>query len=181
MQERNLRRGRRRRSERLSVKIPVQLVGVDETDQQLLEDTETLTLSQCGASFLSKRKFIARQEMVIRRTDNRRQARVRVVGKIGDRSEGFVYAVEFTDPQANLWEIEFPSTPDSDRTEDLVFLVCGCCQTSEAVQLGESKLGPFEAAHGVLLYCSHCQAMTRWAQRFGQDTTGGGEGGDKPE
>lgn len=182
MQKRKLHRGRSRRSERLSAKIPLQLTGVSETDQQFLENTETLTLSQCGASILSKRKLVPKQEMIIRRPDTRKEARVRVVGKIGDRTEGYVYAVEFMDPQANLWEVEFPSTPDSGSTEDLLFLVCGCCRSSEAVQLGEPKLGDFEAAHGVLLYCLHCQAMTRWTQRFGEATTGGGQyGGDKPE
>jgi hypothetical protein len=182
MRERNLRRGRHRRSERLSVKIPVQLVGVSETGQQILENAETLALSECGASILSKQKFEPEQEMMIRRADIRKEARVRVVGRIGDRPEGYVYAVEFTDPQAHLWEMEFPSTPEPDRTEDLIFLVCGCCQTSEAVQLGEPKLSDFEAAHGVLLYCSHCQSMTRWMQKLGEATTGGRQsGGNKPK
>src|ERR1700684_4185798 len=122
MQERTLRRGRRRRSERLSVHVPVQLTGISETGQQFLENSETLTLSQCGASLLSKRKFVPKQEMLIHRSDTRREGKARVVGKIGDRYDGYVYAVEFLDPHANLWEIEFPSAPDSSGTEDLVFL-----------------------------------------------------------
>jgi len=120
--------------------------------------------------------------MIIRRLDTGKEARVRIAGKIGDRTEGYVYAVEFVDPQANLWETEFPSTSDLDKTDDLVFLVCGCCRNSEAVQLGEPKLGDFEAAHGVLLYCMQCQAMTRWMPRFGEAATGDGQSrGDKPK
>jgi hypothetical protein len=167
MQERRLHRGRHRRSERLSVKMLVELAGISETGQRFLETTETLTLSQYGASILSKRKFGPMEEMMIRRPDTGKEARVRVVGRIGDRPDGYVYAVEFTGAQANLWETEFPLKPDFDATEDLVFLVCGCCQTSEVAQLGESKVSEFEAAHGVLLYCSHCQAMTRWMLKFG--------------
>ena len=73
-----------------------------------------------------------------------------------------------------------PSTPDSDGTEELVFLVCMCCQTSEVARSKEHQLGDFETAHGVLLYCSHCQAMTRWMQRVGRATRRGGQsGGDK--
>ena len=46
MHERKLRRGRRRRSERLSAQIPVQLAGATETGQQFMENAQTLTLSQ---------------------------------------------------------------------------------------------------------------------------------------
>lgn len=165
MHERKLRRGRRRRSERLSTQIPIQLAGGTETGQQFIENAQTLTLSQCGASILSKRQLIPNQEMIIRRLDTGKEARVRVAGRIGDRIEGYVYAVEFVDPQVNLWETEFPSTSDLDEPDDRVFLVCGCCGKFEAVELGESKLEDFEVAHGVLLYCMQCQAMTRWIQR----------------
>jgi hypothetical protein len=170
MPERKLRRGRRRRSGRLSAQIPVQLAEAGETGQQFPENTRTLTLSQCGASILSKRKLAPKQEMIIRRLDTDKEARVRIAGKIGEGTEGYVYAVEFVDPHANLWETEFPSTSDLDETDDLVYLVCGCCQNSEAVQLG-SRMGDFEAAHGVLLYCMKCEAMTRWTQTFGEATT----------
>lgn len=182
MPERKLRRGRRRRSGRLSAQIPIQLAEISDTGQQFSENTRTLTLSQYGASILSKRKLIPKREMIIRRLDTGKEARVRIAGKIGDRIEGYVYAVEFADPQANLWETEFPSTSDLDKTDDLVFLVCGCCRNSEAVQLGSPRLGDFEATHGVLLYCIQCQAMTRWTQTFGEATTDDEESrGSKPE
>lgn len=171
MQERKLRRGSRRRSERLSAQIPIQLAGVTETGQQFIENAQTLTLSQCGASMLSKRQLIPNQEMIIRRLDTGKEATVRVAGRIGDRIEGYVYAVEFVDPQVNLWETEFPSTSNLDEPEDRVFLACGCCGKLEAVQLGESKLEDFEVAHGVLLYCMQCQAMTRWMPRSDEANT----------
>jgi hypothetical protein len=171
MPEQKLRRGRRRRSERLSVQILVQLVGITETGQEFLENSQTLTLSQGGAAILSKRKLISEHEIVIRRLDTGKEARVRIVGKIGHRIEGYVYAVEFVDPQINLWETNLPSTPDLDETKERIYLACGCCGKFEAVQLGESKLGDFEVAHGVLLYCIQCQAMTRWMQRSNDATT----------
>jgi hypothetical protein len=175
MQERRLRRGHRRRSERVSVQIPIQFAGTTETGQEFLENSETLTLSRYGASILSKRRLIPKQEIIIRRSDMGKEARVRVVGKIGDRNDGYVYVVELVNFQINLWEIEFPSTCDLDHTDDLVFLVCGCCGKSESVQLGEPKLRGFEAAHGVLLYCIQCQAMTRWMQQSDAATTDDGQ------
>jgi hypothetical protein len=182
MEERKLRRAHRRRSGRLSAQIPVQLTGASETGHGFLEDAQTLTLSQCGASILSKRKLTLMPQTIIRRLDTGKEARVRIVGRIGDRTDGYVYAVEFVDPQANLWETEFPSPSDVDRTDELVFLVCGCCRSSEAVELGAPKLGDFEATHGVLLYCMRCQAMTRWMPRFGEAATGDEKNAsDKPE
>ena len=171
MEERTLRRGRRRRSERLSAQILVQLAGATETGQEFMENAQTLTLSEGGASILSKRNLIPKQEMMIRRLDTGKEARVRIAGKIGHRTEGYVYAVEFVDLQVNLWETEFPSTSDLDELGDRVFLVCGCCGKCEEVRLRESKLGDFEIAHGVLLYCIQCQAMTRWMQRSDEPAT----------
>jgi PilZ domain len=170
MQERRLRRGHRRRSDRLPAEISLQLTGTSEAGQEFTEESRTLTLSQHGASLLSKRKLVPEQEIVIRRADTGREAKVRVAGKIADRTEGYIYAVEFVEPQTNLWETEFPSTSDPDEPEDRVFLVCGCCGKIEAVQFGESKLGRFEVAHGVLLYCIQCQAMTRWLPRSDDST-----------
>ena len=117
-QDRKLRRGRRRRSERLAAPILVQLASTSETGEQFLENSQTLTLSRYGASILSKQKSLPNQEMIIRRLDTGKETRVRIAGKIGDRPEGYVYAVEFVDPQANLWEIEFPSMFDPDKTDD---------------------------------------------------------------
>jgi hypothetical protein len=174
MQERKIRRGHRRRSDRLTLYLPVQLAGSTETGQEFLESSQTLTLSQYGASILSNRKLIPKQEMTIRRVDTGKEARIRVAGKIGDRIEGYAYAVEFMDPPVNLWEIEFASPSDVDETEDPVYLVCGCCGKAETVQLGEPKLKGFEAAHGVLLYCIQCQAMTRWMQSSDEAATGDG-------
>jgi hypothetical protein len=182
MQERKLRRGHRRRSGRVSAQILVTLAGTAETGPEFLENSETLTLSRYGASIRSKRRLAPKQELIIRRSDTGKEARVHVAGKIGDRNDGYVYVVEFVNPQVNLWEIEFPSTSELDQTDDLVFLVCGCCGKSESVQLGEPKLRGFEAAHGVLLYCIQCQAMTRWTQQSDDATTDDGRvRGDKPE
>jgi PilZ domain len=165
MPERSLRRGRRRRSERIPVEILLRLTSTSATDQPFTESARTLTLSRHGASILSERKLSPGQDILITRLDTGKQASARVAGMIADRVDGYVYAVEFSHPQINLWETEFPRASDPDETSDRVFLVCGCCGKVEAVQFGDSKPGPFEIAHGVLLYCIQCQAMTRWKQQ----------------
>jgi hypothetical protein len=181
MHERKLRRGHRRRSERLSAQIPVQLAGDAGAGQEFLENSQTLTLSQHGASILSQRVLKPNQKMIIRRVDTGKESKIRVAGKIGDRDEGYVYAVEFLDSQANLWETDFPPAADPGETDDLVFLVCGCCGKSESVNLGEPRLMGFEATHGILLYCIQCQAMTRWMQQSDDSTTDDGQSrGDGP-
>jgi hypothetical protein len=119
MHERKLRRGHRRRSERLSAQIPVQLAGDAGPGQEFLENSQTLTLSQHGASILTQRNLKPNQKMIIRRVDTGKESKVRVAGKIGDRDEGYVYAVEFLDPQANLWETDFPPATDPGETDDL--------------------------------------------------------------
>jgi PilZ domain len=164
MPERSLRRGRRRRSERIPAEIHLRITSTSTTDQPFTEDARSLTISRHGASILCQRKLAAGEDLLITRLDTGKQASARVAGMIADRADGYVYALEFTHPQIDLWETEFPRASDSDETSDRVFLVCGCCGKVEAVQFGDSKLGRFEMTHGVLLYCIQCQAMTRWKQ-----------------
>jgi len=159
------------RSGRVSATIPIQLVGADTLGHQFLEDSKTLTLSRYGASIFSTSKLAPEQEIIIRRKDTNKEAEVHVVGMIREESGGHIYAVGFVDPDANLWEIEFPEIADPAVSGNCVLLVCSACDSSKAVPLGELAYGVIDVNQGVLQYCKKCRVSTKWIPAPGAQTT----------
>jgi hypothetical protein len=141
--------------------IRIQLGEIGDTGQPFMENTQTLMLSKYGASIFSQQRFNPGQELFIRRVDTGNELAARVVGKIGQQSDAAVYAVEFADSAANFWKIEFHSSTEAETAREM-FLLCRCCLNGESVPFGEKQWSAFEAVHGVLFYCMHCEAMTRW-------------------
>lgn len=157
-----------RRSGRVSATIAIQLAGADTLGQQFLEDSKTLTLSRFGASIFSARKLAPEQEIILRRTDTNKEADVHVVGMIREEPGGYIYAVGFVDPEADLWEIEFPTTTNPAAIGNCLLLVCSSCHSSKVVPLGELAFGVFDVEQGVLQYCKRCHVSTKWVPSPGE-------------
>jgi hypothetical protein len=149
-----------RRSERVAARIPIQLVGADTAGQQFLEDTTTVMLSRYGAAIFSARKLSPEQEMIVRRRDTNREEEVRIVAKMEEQTEGFVYAVGFVSGSTDLWGSEFDGVaPDG---KGGIFFACGSCGSAEVVERGEAGYGLLDESSGVLRYCMGCRTMTLW-------------------
>ena len=157
-----------RRSGRVTATIAIQLAGADTLGQQFLEDSRTLTLSRFGASIFSARKLAPEQEIILRRTDTNKEADVHIVGMISEEPGGYIYAVGFVDPEADLWEIEFPTTTNPAVTGNCILLVCSSCHSSKVVPLGELAFGVFDVEQGVLQYCKQCRVSTKWVPGPGE-------------
>jgi hypothetical protein len=159
-----------RLSGRVSATIPIQLAGADTLGQQFLENSKTLTLSRYGASIFSTRKLAPEQEIIIHRTDTNKEADVYVVGMIREESGGHIYAVGFVDPEADLWEIEFPTTTNPAVAGNCILLICSACHSSKVVPLGELAYGIIDIDQGVLQYCKKCRVSTKWIPSPGETT-----------
>lgn len=157
----------KRRSERVAATIPIQLVGADTAGQQFLEDTATVMLSRYGAAIFSKHKLSPEQEMILRRRDTNREEEVRIVAKIKEQGEGFLYAMGFVRATADLWGNDFGTAMSSARGESEVVFVCSSCEHAEKVAPGEVAYGVLEEDSGVLRYCMGCRTMTSWKAKSG--------------
>jgi len=127
-------------------------------------------LSRFGASIFSARKLSPEQEIILRRTDTNKEADVHVVGMIREEPGGYIYAVGFVDPEADLWEIEFPTTTNPAAIGNCIRLVCSSCHSSKVVPLGELAFGVFDVGQGVLQYCKRCRVSTKWVPGPGETT-----------
>ena len=124
-----------RRSDRVYLELHIVVTGIDATGRGFMDETRTLVLSRHGAKILSCRKLAPEQELRIRCTKTRREAIARIVGKIGGDAEGYYYGIEFLEPDASVWAIEFPPLAESEMAVGRVLLECEGCQTQEVTYL----------------------------------------------
>ncbi len=153
-----------RQSDRVSIVIPIQVLGTDVDGATFTEEAQTLLLSRTGAAIVLKRKLAPQQEIIIRRRAPGTEADARVVGQMGGGSESYVYGVELLDPTVNLWGIEFPPLTESEKAVGRVLLECGGCQSREVVYLGELEAEVFEANRCISRPCKACRETTLWKE-----------------
>jgi PilZ domain len=153
-----------RRSDRVSVTVPIEVIGRDINGHQFEQQTRTLVISRYGASIALACKLAPRQEFVIRRQGIEKKAKVRVVKQVGGQSGEYVYGVMLLDPSVNLWAIEFPPLAESEKAVARTLLECCCCQTHEVAYFNEIEFKAFVTDQGIARYCGNCAASTTWRQ-----------------
>jgi hypothetical protein len=151
-----------RRSGRISKEIAILLLGSDTEGKVFSEETRTLVVSRYGASILSRHKLVPEQEMFIRSLESNKEGEVRLVGQIGERTDGYIYGVAFLDQKTNFWDIEFPAPAQSEKEASSVVLECIGCQTREPAELDALEVEVYAVNDGVLRYCKKCLLQTIW-------------------
>ncbi len=81
-----------------AVALQIEVVGADLDGQQYMERTQTLTITQDGATILLANKLAPESELIIRNVLTNEEAPVRVVGHIREEASGHVYGVALMDP-----------------------------------------------------------------------------------
>jgi len=151
-----------RRSDRIYLRLPIEVSGTDCNNFAFADRTETLVISAHGALILLKRALVPEQELTVRFPATRKEAGSRVVGQIGETPEGVCYGVEFLDPNANLWEIDFPPLSKSEDAVARVLLECERCRMREVVYLNEMEVEVFQVNRRLSRTCKRCGETSHW-------------------
>jgi hypothetical protein len=158
-----------RRSDRVSIMMPIEIIGTDIKGHQFVQPTRTLVISRYGASVAVSHRLAPKQELVIRRPGTEKKAEVRVIRKIGGQSDEYVYGVMLLDPSANLWNIEFPPMAESEKAVARTLLECGRCESRGVTYLSEIEFKAFVSNQGISRFCKACGASTTWKQALRED------------
>ncbi len=151
-----------RRSSRIPKEIAILLVGSDVEGKVFSEHAKTVLLSRHGAGIVSKNVLSAEQELILRRLDTGKEAEVRVVGQLGSHGETYTYGVAFTNPEVDLWDIQFPPMTESERKESRVLLQCSGCKACEIVQHSDLESDVYLVNEGIVRFCENCGSSTFW-------------------
>lgn len=161
-----------RRSDRVSLTLLLEASGTDRHGQQFTEPSRTLVINRAGAVIVLNRELDPEQQIHLRRqslTESRRQGRARVVRKLGQQKEGYLYGVEILDADTDLWGVEFPATGESAEAVARMLLECTYCRRREVAYLGELELRGFEANRGIARHCKTCGVPSIWIQTHHED------------
>src|SRR5512138_3086748 len=96
-----------RRSDRILVSIPLEVVGTAPSGGKFCVKATTQFVSSHGGSLVLPRTLGTDQEITMRRGDGV-QVRVRVVGQVGIGPAGPIYGVAFLQPCPDFWGVSFP-------------------------------------------------------------------------
>lgn len=152
----------KRRSDRVSLSIPIRIKATDAGGQIFHERTQTQAISRYGAKILLGRSLPSQQEISILNLWTNREAQARVVGQMGISPDGYYYAVELCDTGFNLWGIDFPPSADTEQAAGRALLECAVCQAREVVLLNDLHLEVFQATQRLSRHCVRCRETTVW-------------------
>lgn len=98
----------RRRSQRVFLRVPIQVIARGPDKQHVSEDTFTLVVNAHGALFPLSLKVDVGQNIILKHRDTEEEQSVRVV-RLNPVAEGKTeIAVEFLRPAPKFWRVSFP-------------------------------------------------------------------------
>jgi len=156
----------KRRSDRLSITLPVSVSGRDAAGNPFSEDATTVTVSLHGAAIALKTELAPGQDITIRRhrTSVPREAECHVLGQIGRQPGLYIFSVAFLKPAVGFWDVYFPPLPSDADTAGRALLGCKVCGTRKIVHLDPEELALFNANRQLSLNCDNCGKLTIWLE-----------------
>jgi len=153
-----------RRSDRISIELPIEVIGYDADGARFVENGHTLLISRHGGMIVLKRKLLPEAQLTLVNMQLKDVAEVRVVGHFKARPDGEVYGVALLDEEKNLWQVNFPSLDRADNAFARVLLQCSTCHSQEVVHFTEMDMEVFTASQELIRSCKLCSAATVWKQ-----------------
>jgi PAS domain S-box-containing protein len=102
----------RRRSDRVSIAVPVEIKGTDEAGEVFTEKTCTITVSRYGCGMKPRGAVRLNEELRVRRLDNGNWETGRVVGLMNAQSGQPLCGIEMARACDEFWGIRFSSSDE---------------------------------------------------------------------
>ncbi|HEX5411726.1 MAG TPA: PilZ domain-containing protein [Terriglobia bacterium] len=157
---------RGRQSERISLALPVEVIGNNLFGDIFLCEGWTEVVSQTGARVRLKQNLAPDQEVTLRCLETCKEASARVVARVNAKSKQNVYGIMLLDPEAQPWGINFPPRGDSAGAVGRIVLECLTCNTRELVYLDGFELEVLESSETLPRFCRRCADSTLWRKSY---------------
>jgi hypothetical protein len=157
---------RKRRSDRISLTLPLSVSGRDAAGTPFSEDATTVTVSLHGAAIALKTEIVPGQEIIIRRlrTPIPREAECHVLGQIGKQPGLYIFSLAFLKQAVGFWDVYFPPLPSDSDTAGRALLECQVCRTRRVVHFDPEDLALYNAHRQLSLSCDKCGKSTTWLE-----------------
>jgi hypothetical protein len=157
---------KKRRSDRISVQLPIIISGVDVLGENFAESARTVVIARYGAKILCQRKLTPQLELTIRCLMTDEDSDARIVGRVRESSEGIYYGLELLDQEVDLWGVVFPPIEESETAIGRVLLECIRCHRRELVYLNEFEAEVLERSRSLWRDCTRCAETSLWKETW---------------
>lgn len=151
-----------RRSDRISIELPLEIFGDDINRFAFSEKTRTAVITRHGAKIYSQRKLGRDQEVVVRCISTGKESDARIVGELAQAPDGYAYGIEFLHPDVNVWDIEFPPLSQAEQAAGRTLLECMRCHTRELAYLDAVEVEVLDTGQGISRPCKRCSDVMLW-------------------
>jgi hypothetical protein len=153
----------KRRSERVTLTVPLWVMGTHPKGFPFIEDARTLNVNRYGAHIRIFRPLKSSQKVTVVNLATHREAEFRVVGPlIPFTEEGGEYGIECLRARDNIWDIDFPPPSEDRAMPPTALLECRGCQRVVLERLSMIEVDVLRSAGILTRKCSRCAAETAW-------------------
>lgn len=154
-----------RRSERMLLKIPVHVAGIDVHGKSFEERTFTLSISRYGACIWLRNSPRQGDPVTVTNMGTRQSCVFRLCESGTDPSgEVTGWGIECLEPHYNFWQIRFPDKPPEPSPQENItaLVVCATCHSREVAELSVAQYQYMLERGSMKRDCPDCGAATEW-------------------
>jgi len=156
----------KRRTERILLRIPVEVQGTGADGKPFREKTFTVAINRHGARIALNADVNPESRVTVTNLQNQLACPFRVVARVGKSlSEAPEWGMECLEPGLNFWGIFFPEKSQTPAERELIdsLLECSLCRSRELAQLTLEQYQTVTTHRSLSRGCGGCGAITEWA------------------
>ena len=153
----------KRRSDRVTMALPIQVQGTDLNGANFEEFTRTVEIGLNGAKFSLKRLLAATQKIEILNVRQGGQGPFRVVGQVSSPDfPGIFWGAECVGLSPSFWGIHFPPVQEAREAAARMLLQCTECKSQAVSYLSDLETEVFDLTQRIVRFCDPCRRWTEW-------------------
>ncbi len=158
-----------RQSERVLLRIPIEVEGIGPDGRVFRERTFTLVINRDGAQISLRAPLRSGYGIFVTNQQNKLAFPFRVVRQVEKPLDGGPeWGVECLEPESNFWGISFPEKRGAPTKQELIdaLLECSKCHSRELAQLTTEGYRILIAQSLLGRKCAKCGTTTDWSFGF---------------
>lgn len=166
----------RRRSQRLMLRIPIEVTGARPDGVTFKEKTHTLTVNRHGASIALLTPVRVQSGLTVTNATNMRSSSFTVVTRIEKSITGVPeWGIESAGLDPNFWGVNFPDDSAKSGQGETVDVVLECqrCRSRLAAQMTPEQFKNLSPKPVLKRHCTKCAGTTDWTLNPGSSESRG--------
>jgi len=155
-----------RRSDRVLIRIPLQVSGKDLEGNSFTERAQTMVINRNGASFVLRNSLLPAEQIIVKNLQSGQSCRFRARRGAKDLPGGLrEWGIECLDPAPNFWGVSFPELPDqtsADEETSGCLLECAVCHYREMTRVTLTEYRTTVEKSSLARCCIWCGRETEW-------------------